>query len=711
MKSSHSESQSKRVGWPLTRQSGSGCLSLFLALGALVAVCAPAHAANLAAPPSLKTVEVPEPPNLAEFVKSRQAAIVLGKALFWDVKVGSDGVQACATCHFHAGADNRAKNSLHPGPAAPGDASFKLTGPNGLLTADMFPLRKMSNPDDHFSVVSDANDIVGSQGIHKTDFVKLAKKGEVGKAVYDSVFSVGGLDVRRVTGRNAPSAINAVFNFANFWDGRANNIFNGSSPFGDADPDAGVYVTDPATGNLVKVRVRIPMASLASQAVGPPGSDVEMAYHGRTFSTIARKLMAKTGNKLRNLVPLSGQNVHPKDSVLGTLAKSTIKKGQVVLKQGLRTTYADLIMATFQDKYWNSSKTVTLDADTYTQMEANFPLFFGLAIQLYEATLVSDDSPYDRFQDCIAGLPSCDDNALSASAKQGLNIFLDQNEQGSKGGIGGSCVNCHGTSTFTNASVMHLGSTNFDTSLPEALLELMTMGDQLGSFYDAGYYDIGVRPIDEDLGRGGTDPYGYPLSFTDRSLLLTSGSFSFPALQSVDPNQPVFNPFLPCAQPGFPPTCPSVIRSATKGSFKVPTLRNVELTGPYFHNGGQATLRQVVDFYTRGGDFPEANISTLDPDIGFIFGLAGNAAAKKQVVDFLLSLTDERVRWEKAPFDHPALPLPNGAVGDTLQVTPCGKPAVACDATETLPAVGAGGLAEVTGKPIGTFLDLDPQQP
>ena len=43
-------------------------------------------------------------------------------------------------------------------------------------------------------------------------------------------------------------------------------------------------------------------------------------------------------------------------------------------------------------------------------------------------------------------------------------------------------------------------------------------------------------------------------------------------------------------------------RVAVDGSFKVPTLRNVELTGPYFHNGGYATLEQVVDFYSRGGN-------------------------------------------------------------------------------------------------------------
>ena len=43
--------------------------------------------------------------------------------------------------------------------------------------------------------------------------------------------------------------------------------------------------------------------------------------------------------------------------------------------------------------YWNSSRKV----GRYTQIEANFTLFFGLAVQLYEATLVSDDTPFDRF--------------------------------------------------------------------------------------------------------------------------------------------------------------------------------------------------------------------------------------------------------------------------------------------------------------------------
>src|SRR6185369_14391171 len=69
------------------------------------------------------------PPHLAPYVKNVTAAIQLGKALFWDMQVGSDGVTACATCHYRAGADpvvgtdpkataKRDKNQLHPGPDA-----------------------------------------------------------------------------------------------------------------------------------------------------------------------------------------------------------------------------------------------------------------------------------------------------------------------------------------------------------------------------------------------------------------------------------------------------------------------------------------------------------------------------------------------------------------------------------------------------------------
>ncbi len=159
----------------------------------------------------------------------------------------------------------------------------------------------------------------------------------------------------------------------------------------------------------------------------------------------------------------------------------------------------------------------------------------------------------------------------------------------------------------------------------------------------------------------------------------------------------------------------------TIGSFKVPTLRNVELTGPYMHNGGEATLMQVINFYARGGNFFQHNLAFVDPDIEPLFGLNPNPilnpggfvntgagavaeANKAKVVDFLLSLTDDRVRWQKAPFDHPALSVPNGA---TVRLG-------ATQATDTMlsiPAVGADGLGALGLPPTSTFLNLDPFQP
>jgi cytochrome c peroxidase len=45
-----------------------------------------------------------------------------------------------------------------------------------------------------------------------------------------------------------------------------------------------------------------------------------------------------------------------------------------------------------------------------------------------------------------------------------------------------------------------------------------------------------------------------------------------------------------------------------KGAFKTPTLRDIELTAPYFHNGSATTLAEVVDHYARGGD-DRSNVS------------------------------------------------------------------------------------------------------
>ena len=617
-------------------------------LATTLAVAVPARAAD---PVALSEVPVPEPVNLGRFVADKNAAIRLGKALFWDMQLGSDGMTACATCHFHAGTDSRSRNTLHAGV----DGKFDDGGrPNADLTAADFPFVRFATAEDRTSARTVRDDRVGAQGVNKTRSLGLTagRDEEPGRIVRDDAFHRNGRNVRQSTGRNAPSVINAAFNFANFLDGRANHYFNGVNPFGIMDTEARVYINTgnglaelDLTGNLLNNPFALDNASLASQAVGPPLSDVEMSWIGRSWSDVGRKMLT--------LRPLSNQAVHPTDSRLAALRDPSGK--------GLNTTYGAMIQTAFRPEFWNSPTQI----DGYSQMEQNFSLYFGLAVQLYEATLVADQTPFDRF---LQG----DTTAMSESAQNGWSIFQS-------GGAG--CFNCHIGPELTGASV-----TNARAPGEAGLIELMTMGNGILANYDIGFYNIAATPTDDDHGRGGRvtlNGQSMPLSFTGQWF------------ERDD------MPFTPVAQPGCinnfladPPTiCPDVAdtitRQAVNGAFKTPGLRNVELTGPYMHNGGMATLTQVVDFYTRGGNFHDENLADLDPFIDTIGQLQGDEARQRELVDFLLALTDERVRQEQAPFDHPQLLVPDGheesIVGNPKRTR------VLADRLQEIPAVGAGG--------------------
>lgn len=639
-------------------------------------------------PPSLKTITVPEPANLAQFVKNKTAAIALGKALFWDAQVGSDGM-ACASCHYHAGVDHRRKNQLNPGGAgADGYVHFDLSytqsemlyqspvpatavaGPNNTLTAADFPLHRLVDAYDRNSLVLyDSNDIVGSQGVFQKDLVSIGAAGKENCTPVAGLFKVGDVAIRQVTGRNAPSVINAAYNFRNFWDGRANNRFNGINPFGDRRPfDANssdnILSYNAKKNSLSPIHVQIDDASLASQAVGPAMSSGEMTCAGMQFRYLGRKLLA--------LRPLKNQQVDATDSVLGEYA---------ALGRGLKAShsYAKMISAAFQPEFWASSKKI----NGFSQMEHNFSLFWGLAIQLYEATLVSDDTPYDQYQEDPYNKP------LTEQQINGMNVFAGK----------GKCMSCHRGAEFSAAAKSHVA---------QGFVERMRQADAGIALYDTGFYNIGVRPTVEDLGLGGNDAFGNPLSFTRQARNQADG-WTDPLALTLDPIKvDSWNFQISTGLPVMPDE-----REATDGAFKTPGLRNVELTGPYFHNGGYGTLRQTIEFYNRGGDrtgdmlFGDSsgygdNLSNLAPDIAggvdldypdIIFPTLGLLNSEMDdLVEFLKTLTDERVRWEKAPFDHPSLPLLHGARGDNVSVKPSTKnPLEAKDAVEVLPAVGASG--------------------
>ena len=88
------------------------------------------------------------------------------------------------------------------------------------------------------------------------------------------------------------------------------------------------------------------------------------------------------------------------------------------------------------------------------------------------------------------------------------------------------------------------------------------------------------------------------------------------------------------------------------GAFRTPSLRNVELRAPFMHNGRFQTLEEVIEFYNRGGDFPNA------PNFpgNLIRPRNLSPQQKADLAAFLRRpLTDQRVAQETAQFDRPAL--------------------------------------------------------
>ncbi|MSR61938.1 MAG: hypothetical protein EXS08_05790 [Planctomycetes bacterium] len=486
---------------------------------------------------SLDQVPVPRPANLASFIKNERAAVQLGKVFLWDQQVGSDGRTACASCHHAAGADPRTINTMHPGRV---NGTLDLVAAGGRTRPGFFPIT--------------GDDIVGSQGVVDMDFanINLGSGIDAGINTPNAVFGPHA----QVTGRQAPTYINSVYQEVFFWDGRAANTFDGRTV-----GNAGVPVLQvQADGSVIPVPVALLDSAAASQSVGPPNSDVEMAWAGRSFPDIGKKLLA--------LRPLGTQRVHPQDSALGSLRHPS--------GVGLKVSFAKMIQDAFVDSWWDSNvitdragnvigRGTPVGLDQFSLTEANFSLFWGLAVQMYESATISPNTPFDRFVRGDAG-------ALTARQQLGMDLFFGR----------ANCDHCHGGAEFTNASVNVGGNGRM-------------------------FANTGVEPLAEDAGRLGT------------------------------------------------------------GEFKTPTVRNTELTGPYMHNGALLTLRQVVDFYDRGGNVPNPELSPL--------GLSNGE--KDALVDFMIALTDEDVRFQRGVFDHPSLnpvnrsPVPAlGAQGATVPLRP-----------------------------------------
>jgi len=725
----------------------------------------------------------PETPDLSGIINNevidgksgQEWAIVLGKALFWDQQAGSDGV-ACASCHYSAGADIRITNQLEPGArditvAANGDIQFgatrsdtlpgslgtmpsgALAQPNYTLTADDFPLHRTSDMTDRQSAINTTtNDIVSSQGAFDAEFLTI--NGRTGRETCSpadaTVFHASGFAARQVALRNSATTINAVFNRRNLWDGSANFTFNGVGGFGmrdiNGDPNARLLVM--GASNQVELGfVALPYSSLASQAVGPVVNDVEMSCSGRTLPHVGRKLMASS------IRPLGRQIINANDSVFAGLVDPS---GRGLLPN---LSYVELVKKSFDAKYWSGSgyyliNNGSLQSSTqrlgFSQMEYNWSLFWGLAIQLYESTLISNVSEFDELvrdrslvvRDIRTGPPfgcSLGQNAnVDPLLLRGCQIFFHARDD-SVSPPGGGCNNCHGgRDVFTGAA----------NAINQASAPLARIGTELDTrteppgMIDLGFQNTGVRPVFTDLRLGGTDPYGNPLSYSIQYKgyidAIAAGQTQEQALQGVvDPELVTAIIEDEVLVTNNTLTIESRVHAA--GAAKTPGLRNVSLTPPYTSSGTYATLREMVKFYNRGGnrrkiDFPgdpDANGTACEmgdnsgsgPDgldsyedlvtSGFdchtnvtlgigALGLLDCDLEENDcdpatddiaaVVRFLTSLTDPRVQCDAAPFDHPSLVLTVGHRDSDNN-----SDGRADDKVFQLPEVGAGGYDPTSG--------------
>jgi cytochrome c peroxidase len=165
------------------------------------------------------------------------------------------------------------------------------------------------------------------------------------------------------------------------------------------------------------------------------------------------------------------------------------------------------------------------------------------AIASFERTIVSNDSPFDRW---VKG----DTNAMSPQQVRGFALFAGK----------ANCAVCHSAPNFT----------------------------------DNGFHNVGLKSsLDKnaDIGR-----------YKERPVALM------------------------------------------RGAFKTPTLRDVALTAPYFHDGSARTLAEVVEYYVGGGSATPSLSPNMKP-------LDLSAGEKDDLVAFMQALTTP-----KPPYVYPVLP-------------------------------------------------------
>jgi cytochrome c peroxidase len=204
------------------------------------------------------------------------------------------------------------------------------------------------------------------------------------------------------------------------------------------------------------------------------------------------------------------------------------------------------------------------------------------ALAAFQETLVSGRTAFDDFRDALARGDSSATARYPESAQRGLKLFVGK----------GACDTCHTGPAFTN-----------------------------GEFHDTGI-PFFVRPGEVDPGRYG----GIKKVVSDRMNLL--GPYNDDAKRSTATG-----------------TRHVSLEQRNFGEFKVPSLRNLESSMPYMHNGSLATLRDVVKHYS------EISPDRLHSDGEAILkSLRLTDGETADLVAFLQTLSDGGGQYQRRPF-------------------------------------------------------------
>lgn len=197
----------------------------------------------------------------------------------------------------------------------------------------------------------------------------------------------------------------------------------------------------------------------------------------------------------------------------------------------------------------------------------------GRAVGTYLRTLLAADSPFDRWYFANDG------EALGEAAERGFRLFVGA----------GRCATCH------------------------------TIAADHALFTDYRFHDTGLGWYNSMVKSRARDPVRVELAPDVFTLIERA------AVESV--GEPPASDLGRYEVTGDP---------ADRWRFKTPTLRNVTLTAPYMHDGSLSTLREVVEFYNRGGHRHEG----IDPAI---LPLGLDQGQIEDLVAFLGCLTGSNV--------------------------------------------------------------------